>query len=90
MTHYIAILVPSETGKWRVLIPDVPECEVHGSSIDTAKLAAISELAQRIRARSSPPPLPRDLSAIATDKEWMSRADIDFAKAVVTVIPVAA
>jgi hypothetical protein len=85
MTHYVAILAPSETGKWRVLIPDAPECEAIGNSSDGAVLEAILKVRQRVRPNDCAPP--RDLLAIATDPAWMSRSDIDFSKAVVTLIP---
>ena len=87
MTHYITILVPSENGAWRALVPDVPDCEGTGNDPDTAKLAAHYELTRRLRANGTTLPTPRDLSEIAIDKAWMSRHDVDFAKAVVTVIP---
>ena len=86
MTHYIAILVPSDDG-WRALIPDMPDCEAHGSDPDSAKFAAFNSLRQRLRANGATPPRPRDLTQIATDREWMSRNDIDFSKAIVAVIP---
>jgi hypothetical protein len=86
MTHYIAIMAPSDAGGWRVWIPDVPECESHGNSPDAAKVAAVIEMT-RVRANIGALPLPRELIDIATDKKWMSRGDIDFTKAVVAMIP---
>jgi hypothetical protein len=87
MTHYVAILAPWEAGTWRVLIPDAPECEAIGSSADGAMLAAAMKVMRRVRTHNIDQTAPRDLLAIATDREWMSRNDIDFAKAVVTLIP---
>lgn len=86
MTHYIAIMAPSDASGWRVWIPDVPECEAHGNSPDAAKVAAVIELT-RVRANIGALPLPRELTDIATDKKWMSRRDIDFTQAVVAMIP---
>jgi hypothetical protein len=86
MTHYIAIMAPSEVGRWRVWVPDVPECESHGNSPDAAKAPAVIELA-RVRANVGTLPLPRELIDIATDRKWMSRRDIDFTQAVVAMIP---
>jgi len=86
MTHYIAIMTPSDADGWRVLIPDVPECEAHGNSPDAAKVAAVIELT-RVRANIGALQPPRELIDIATDKKWMSRVDIDFAHAVVEMIP---
>lgn len=87
MTYFIAILAPWEAGKWRALIPDAPECEATGNSPEGAVLAAAVKVARRVRANGDAPIAPRDLLAIATDRAWMSRNDIDFAKAVVTLIP---
>lgn len=86
MTHYIAILIPSDDGEWRVLLPDVPEYVGHASDPEAARLAAASELERRIHGNGLMLPRPRDLSAIATDHQWMSRHDIDFSCAVVTFI----
>ena len=86
MTHYIAIMAPSDAGGWRAWIPDVPECEPHGNNPDAAKAAAAIELT-RVRAHLGTLPPPRELSDIATDKKWMSRGDIDFTQAVVAMIP---
>jgi predicted RNase H-like HicB family nuclease len=86
MTHYIAIMAPSDVGEWRVWIPDVPECEFRGNSPDAAKVAAAIGLT-RTRANIGALPLPRELIDIATDNKWMSRGDIDFTKAVVAMIP---
>jgi hypothetical protein len=87
MTHFVAILAPWEAGQWRVLIPDAPECEAIGNSRDGAVLAAVLKVRRRVSVHGDAPTAPRDLLAIATDKAWMSRNDIDFAKAVVTLIP---
>ena len=85
MTHYIAIIVPADPGGWRVLIPDVPECEANGDSPDAAKVAAVIEL-MRVRAYTGTLPPPRELIDIATDKTWMSRGDINFAQAIVAML----
>ena len=87
MTHFVAILAPWEAGKWRVLIPDAPECEAIGDSPDGAVHAAVTKVRRRVRVNGDAPTAPRDLLAIATDRTWMSRNDIDFVKAVVTLIP---
>lgn len=87
MTHFVAILAPWDAGKWRVLIPDAPECEAIGDSPDGAVRAAVIKVTRRVRANGDASMAPRDLLAIATDRAWMSRNDIDFAKAVVTLIP---
>jgi hypothetical protein len=87
MTHFVAILAPWEAGKWRVLVPDAPECDAIGDSPDEAVLAAAIKVTRGVRTNGIDQTAPRDLLAIATDRVWMSRNDIDFAKAVATLIP---
>ncbi len=75
--HYIALLIPSSIGEWRVVFPDLPECQAHGYSVDDAAFAAyhaLSRCAGRKRRLAS---LPRDLAEIERDKEWLSRNNID-------------
>lgn len=87
MTHYIAILKPTDVGEWHVLFPDIPDCDVHGAKLEQVKFAAAHELAQRIHMTGSKAPQPRDLSEIERDHDWMSRNGVDLATAVVTMIP---
>ena len=87
MTHYVAILAPWQTGKWRVLIPDAPDCDTTGNSPSGTVREAILKVTRRVSSNSVVPTAPRDLLAIATDPAWMSRSDIDFSNAVVTLIP---
>jgi hypothetical protein len=87
MTHYIAILKPTDVGEWHVLFPDVPACEVCGASLERAKFAAANELARRIHMNGAKAPQPRDLSEIERDHDWLSRNGVDLATAVVTMIP---
>jgi hypothetical protein len=71
--------------QWRALIP--PEGEAHGSDPDAAKFAVSNSLTHRLRANGATPPRQRELTQIATDREWMSRNDVDFSKAIVAAIP---
>jgi hypothetical protein len=87
MTHYIAIAVPTDVGEWRILIPDVPGCEARGYTVDDAKYAALTKLRQRLECEFELPPRPRDLAAIAGDREWMSRNNVDFSQAVIAIVP---
>ena len=87
MTHSVAIAVPTEVGEWRILIPDVPGCEARGYTVDDAKYAALTKLRQRLECELSLPPHPRDLAAIAGDREWMSRNNVDFSQAVIAIVP---
>jgi len=87
MTHFVAILAPWTAGEWRVVIPDAPECEAIANSPDEAVFAAAVKVTRRVCTNGIDQTTPRDLLAIATDRAWMSRTDIDFANAVVTLIP---
>ena len=53
MTHYIAILKPTDVGEWHMLFPDIPDCEVHGANLDQVKFAAANQLTQRIHMTGS-------------------------------------
>ena len=87
MTFYIAVLTTSETGGWRVLFPDVPECEAKAVSLDDGKFVAVEALqryANGARAKLRPP---RDLIAIERDVDWLERSRVDLSKAIVTMVP---
>lgn len=85
MTHYIAILIPSEGGQWRALIPDVPECEATGTGLLPVK-KAIAESLMRA-AQGGALPLPRTLTEIERDEEWLIRNGVDFERAIVVPWP---
>jgi predicted RNase H-like HicB family nuclease len=87
MTHYVAIAVPTEVGEWRILFPDVPGCEARGYTVADAKYAALTKLRQRLECELPLPSHPRDLAAIASDHEWVSRNHVDFAQAVIAIVP---
>lgn len=88
MSHYIALLLPSPVGEWRVLVPDFPECQAHGYTVDDARFAAIAALSRCLAENGHR--LPRDLSEIENDQEWLSRNSVDLSVAVVTMISLAA
>jgi hypothetical protein len=90
MTHYIAILIPSAIGEWRVVFPDLPGCEAKGSSFDDAKFAAMDALLSSMRKSGPMVGNPRDLSEIERDTEWLARNGVDLSKAIITLIPLAA
>jgi len=87
MTHYIAIMVPTDAGEWRAIFPDFPGCEARGYTVEDAKYTALTRLRQRLESELAIPPQPTDLAAIAKDREWISRNDIDISKAVIAIIP---
>jgi len=84
--HYIALLIPSSVGEWRVLFPDVPECQAHGYTVDDATFAATTALSRCLAENGHLPPLPRDLAEIERDEEWLSRNNVDLHEAIVTMV----
>jgi hypothetical protein len=86
MTHYIAILVAAESGQWRALFPDVPECKAHGCGVLGTKQAAAISLNQYAKTNGALP-LPRTLEEIEQDEAWLIRNGVNFAKAIVTIVP---
>ena len=89
MKHYIAIFVEDSEGEWRVVFPDVPDCQAKGFALNDATHAARSALGRCISERGSPPS-PMDMESVRRNKEWLELQHIDLAKAVVTMIDVAA
>ena len=88
MAHYVAIIVPSPDRGLRVLFPDIPQCEAEASDMDDARLAAVDALSRFIETEDARLPLPRDLSAIERDEDWMSRNGVDLSSAIVTMISI--
>lgn len=84
--HYIALLIPSSVGEWRVLFPDMPECQAHGYTVDEAALAASTALSRCLAENGHLPPLPRDLAEIERDEEWLSRNNVDLHEVIVTMV----
>ncbi|HET6157517.1 MAG TPA: type II toxin-antitoxin system HicB family antitoxin [Dongiaceae bacterium] len=88
MAHYISVLMPLSAGGWRALFPDIPDCEVEGDSLDATMLRAAGALTECVQTRyGGGPPLPRELNEIKADNRWVTTHSIDWAKAVVTMVP---
>ena len=88
MAHYISVLVPLRAGGWRALFPDIPDCEVEGESLDATMLRAAGALTECVQSRySDSPPSPRELIEIKADDRWAASHEIDWTKAVVTMVP---
>jgi predicted RNase H-like HicB family nuclease len=87
MKHYIAIFFENELGEWRVVFPDVPGFEAKRVTLDDAKFAAASALAQCIHENGSLPLQPMDMSAVQRSEEWLAQNDVDLSKAVVSMVP---
>ena len=66
--HYLAILVPEETGGWTVLIPDLPGCATHRATVQEAQWMA-AEAADLLLAT-----IPRQGHADAAGTQPRSRA----------------
>lgn len=88
MAHYISVLMPRNSGGWRALFPDIPDCEVEGDSLDATVLRAAGALTECVQTRyGDGPPSPRELMEIKADNQWASSHAIDWTKAVVTMVP---
>ena len=88
MSHYIALIIPTAVGEWRVLFPDVPGCETLGFTLEDARYAAVSALRQRVQSAGASAPTPHTLVAIAENEQWLSSNGIDLSKAIVEVVAV--
>jgi predicted RNase H-like HicB family nuclease len=87
VTHYIAILVEAQSGQWRALFPDVPDCEALGYGLANVKRAAAESLKRHSESVDVQLQRPRTLSEIELDVDWLQRNDIDFNSAVVIIVP---
>jgi predicted RNase H-like HicB family nuclease len=90
VAHYISIVIPLSAGGWRALFPDVPNCAVEGDSLDIAVLraaGALTECVETLYSEGRAAPNPRALSEIKADDGWAATHHVDWAKAVVTMIP---
>jgi predicted RNase H-like HicB family nuclease len=93
MNHYISICVPLASGRWRVLLPDVPGCEAEADSLEEAMMRAGDALTQHaVALNGNKPgiPLPCDLSEIRLNGNWASTHGVDWSTAVVTMMPLRA
>jgi predicted RNase H-like HicB family nuclease len=87
--RYIAILVPESTGEWTVLFPDLPGCAAHGTTILEAQGMATEAAAlhlETMRLDGREMPVARSLEAIRADEAWVRELQIDWTKAVISVI----
>jgi len=87
VAHYVALLLPTEIGEWRVLFPDVSECEARGFTMQDATYAATTALARCAGAHGGALPMPRSLIQIESDREWFTAHGIALREAVVTMVP---
>ena len=87
VAHYVALLLPTEIGEWRVLFPDVSECEARGFTVQDATYAAATALAQCAEAKGDRLPMPRSLIQIESDHDWFAANGIALNDTVVTMVP---
>jgi hypothetical protein len=85
--HYIALLLPTEIGEWRVLFPDLSDCEARAFTVQDATYAATTALARCARTKGDNLPLPRSLAQIESDREWFKANGIMLSETVVTMVP---
>jgi hypothetical protein len=74
-------------GRWRALVPDLPNYEVEEGTLDRAIIRAGEFLSQVMRL-GTPIPSPRPLELIKLDEEWVSTRGIDWSRSVVAMIQV--
>jgi len=89
MSHYVAVLVPRPNGGWRAYLPDVPGCRADSQEVESAIVSAIrlaSELIDTLPGGELPQA--RSLEEIRTDDAWARNCEIDWTKALVSVVPV--
>ena len=87
VAHYVALLLPTEIGEWRVLFPDVSECEARGFTVQDATYAAATVLARWGAAKGDNLPMPRNLMQIESDRDWFKSNGVVLNEAVVTLVP---
>ncbi|HKP25033.1 MAG TPA: hypothetical protein VJV39_14295 [Dongiaceae bacterium] len=87
LTHYVALLLPTEIGEWRVLFPDVSGCEARGFTVQDATYAATAALARCAAVKGDNLPMPRSLMQIESDRDWFKSNGIVLNEAVVTMVP---
>jgi hypothetical protein len=86
MRHYVAIMLAAERGKWCAFIPDVPEIRVESDGFTSTRNKVAACLEHYAETRGDLP-FPRSLVEIERDQEWLIRNGVDFAEAIVTIVP---
>jgi predicted RNase H-like HicB family nuclease len=89
--YFIAVLVPQHDDRWRAHFPDLPGCRAEGERVETAThraAEAAHHLIGRMREKGEALPEPRTLEDIYRDVAWAKERDIDWSKAVVSIVPV--
>jgi predicted RNase H-like HicB family nuclease len=89
--HYIAILVPEQSGGWAVIFPDLPGCATHGPTVHEAITAASGVASTWLAAtRASGETMPALLSYedIRSDGAWALDCRIDWSTAVISLVQV--
>jgi predicted RNase H-like HicB family nuclease len=87
MKYYAAVFLESHLGDWRVLFPDLPDCEASGYTLEDAAYAAATALARCASRNGATLAAPRNLAEIAADTDWLARHDVEITRAVVSMVP---
>ena len=81
--HYLAILVPEDTGGWTVLFPNLLGCATHGATVREAQLM-VAEAAdlhlELLRVLGLEMESARALEVVRVDAEWDEGRGIDWSK----------
>ena len=89
--HYLAIVVPENTGGWSVLFPDLPGCATHGATVPEAIAAASNVACAWLAAtceRGDEIPVPKSYRDVRAYEAWARERGIDWSTAVISLVPV--
>ena len=93
MKHYLAVLVPTDDGRWRAHFPDFPGCRAEGLSVEEAIQAAKSAASEQARLLSGQGiSLPQSQSYEDVRHHangWATERNIAWTEAVISLVPLA-
>lgn len=87
MRHYITLFVKADTGGWRALFPDFPQCDAAGESLDATAVSAHLALTQHVHDRGLPLPRSSSLSEVQQDTDWITGRGIALERAIISLVP---
>jgi predicted RNase H-like HicB family nuclease len=90
MRHYLAVVVPTDEGRWRVHFPDFPGCRAEGSSVETAidaSAVAAAAHARWLRSQGVSLPHPQTYEDVRHySNGWAAERGIDWSRAVASLV----
>jgi predicted RNase H-like HicB family nuclease len=93
MKHYLAVLVPTDDGRWRAHFPDFPGCRAEGPSVEEAIRAAksaASEQARWLRGQGVSLPQSQSYDDVRHHANgWAKERDIAWSEAIISLVPLA-